>query len=258
MRDPRTRRTNRFSSVQSRVAVATLELVLALPVLLIMLVGLVWFGYSIVGQAEVSVQARQAAWQQRFEPWEQEPFDFNATQQTTQSASTTINVSPLLASESGPNATESLSSGPWDHRSIDYRPLVNWQLFVDMSMAAKTTDLKSGYDDARGAFQALESIGSGALNNALAQFANELTAPLEQVKSLSDDMQRRVELEAELAKSKMQSAVRDWEQKISQVERKLAELKNEEAEESQDQVWILEQRLQRMKLMLRQAKQRAE
>ena len=257
MRDPRTRRTNHFSTAKSRTAVATLELVLALPVLLIMLVALVWFGYSIIGQAEVSVQARQAAWQQRFEPWEQKPFDFNATQQTTQSASTIINVSPLLASESGPNATESLTSGPWDHRSIDYRPLVNWRLFVDMSLAAKTTDLQRGYDDAQPAFQALENIGDGALSNALAQFASELTAPLEQFKSFSDDMQRRVKLEAELAKSKLQSAIRDWEQKISQVERELSELRNDEAEESQDAVWILEQQLRRLKLMLRQAKQRA-
>lgn len=240
------------------MAVATLELVLALPILLVMLVAMVWFGYSIIGQAEVSVQARQAAWQQRFEPWEQPQFDFKATQETTQSALTDIAVSPLLASESGPNASQSLSSGPWDHRSIDYRPLVNWRLFVDMSVAAQTTDLQNRYEDAQQAFQALESIGDSALSNALAQFASELAAPLEQFTSLSGNLQRRVELEAELAQTKLQSAVRDWEQKISQVERELAELKSEETEESQDAVWILEQRLQRMKLMLEQAKQRAE
>ena len=45
-----------------RRGVATLEFVMAMPTLFLMMVGIVWLGYSNIYQAEVAIKAKNDAW----------------------------------------------------------------------------------------------------------------------------------------------------------------------------------------------------
>lgn len=233
-----------------RSAIATLELVLALPVILVMLVALVWLGFSVVGQAEVAVQARHQAWSQRFEPWDQTPFTFSTDQSVTGDASTSVNVSPLLDGFGDPKASHVVAQANWDHRSVEFRNVPNWRLYADVAIAAKREGLLSLYEDAQAAMQSLESIGSTALADALRQATEELVNPGGQLESGGESRERRLELERDLEEQKKRGKIRDLNAAIEDQERTIDRLKQSDDDDDQDRLWLAEKQLERMKISL--------
>jgi hypothetical protein len=237
----------------TRAAVATLELVMSLPILLVMTVCLVWLGYSLIGQARVNVEARHLAWQQRFQPATDTAFDFTAGDQETQSATESISVTPLLSSESGPESEQSIERGTWDHRAVELRSVPNWQVHADVSMAAENAGIQGLVADLTGQFQGLEQIGSSALQNALAEFAADLLNPSDRFDLDSRNSQQRTDLDSELEKSRLRAEINELENAVDQVQRELDEL-NSDDEPNQDLVWLLEKRLERLELQLELAR----
>src|SRR5205085_1404108 len=58
----------------ARAGIATLEFAMALPFLLLLMVGITWLGFSVVTRTEVLVEARTKVWKQRFDNPKQEPL----------------------------------------------------------------------------------------------------------------------------------------------------------------------------------------
>tara|TARA_R110002049_G_scaffold4601_4_gene31964 strand:- start:241114 stop:241902 length:789 start_codon:yes stop_codon:yes gene_type:complete len=237
----------------ARCAVATLELVLALPVLLVMLVAMVWLGYAVIGQAEVTVEARQDAWQQRFEPWSQAPFTFSQNQQATGDASTTVNVSPLLDGLGDPESEHTLEQANWDHRSVEYKSLPNWDLYVDVSVAAKREGLMSLYEDARSLLQSAGGQGSSALNLAQ-QFISEMLQSSRDIGSGGNAAEQRTDLDKQLAEQDIRGRIEDLNNQISQQKRLIDQLQDSDDEDAEDRLWLAKQKRKRLEISLKLVK----
>jgi hypothetical protein len=232
-----------------RKAIATLELVMSLPILLVMTVCLVWLGYSLIGQARVNVQARHLAWQQRFQDSSDSVFDFTVGQQATEAASESISVTPLLSSESGPESSQTIERGSWDHRTIELTSVPNWQAHIDLSTAAAKAGIQSMVDDLRAQFEPLEDLGSDALQEALAEYTRDLLNPSDRFRLDSRNSEQRTELDSELEKSRLEGEINELEDAIDKVRNDLDELKDSD-ESDQDLIWLLEKRIERLEIEL--------
>ena len=55
---------------------ATLEFAMAMPFILLLMIGITWLAFSVIGQAQVLVQARNDAWRERFKNLSDKPLIF--------------------------------------------------------------------------------------------------------------------------------------------------------------------------------------
>lgn len=109
-----------------RRGIATLEFVMALPVLLLLMVGITWLGFSVIGQTEVLVEARNKAWKRRFEDASKKPLYFpllkglynEKADYVTERSSKRLRVSPVFDSLPGPEASHTILAGSWDHAAM--------------------------------------------------------------------------------------------------------------------------------------------
>jgi hypothetical protein len=157
-------------------------------------------------------------------------------------------VSPLLSGFGNPQASDVVAQANWDHRSVEFRSVPNWRLYVDVGIAAKREGLLSQYEDARAAMESLESIGSTALSDALTQVAESLLNPGNQLNSDGENRERRLELDRDLEAQRKQGKIRDIESAIANQRQTIDRLK--QSEDDQDRLWLAEQKLERMKISL--------
>ena len=238
----------------TRPAIATLELVLAMPIILVVFVGIVWLGFSVIGQSEVTTEARHAAWAKRFDRWQASKFDFTADDSGTGEAKRKVSVTPILTSEQGPHAKQQLAKGPWDHRLVAFDQLPNWQLYAEMGIAAKTVNLKFAYDDAQSLVGQLQQLGSNELGTALAEFAAGLHNPSSLVDSQVDAGKNRAELDQQLDRNKAQGQVDDLQRQIQQLRAQLDEVNDSDEESAEDKTWLIEQQIKRVEIELKLAR----
>ena len=124
-----------------RRGIATLEFAMALPVLLLLMVAITWLGFSVIGQSEVLVEARNAAWKRRFENLSDKPLVFplkvtipgmpqysQASDFVTETASKKVDVSPIFKLAPGPKAGHTVLAGSWDWRAMPLTNPPNWDL----------------------------------------------------------------------------------------------------------------------------------
>ena len=242
---------NQFQN-HTKYGIATLELVLSLPVMLALMVALVWLGFSVIYQAQVNTLARHDAWGQRFEPWSGTSFNFNESDSQAEGrASKQVRVTPLFAQVAGPEAKSLVEKGPWDHRSVRFDAFPNLDLVADMVLVAKTTQLTEQIDDLQQALDGLQRLGAAALQEALRDITSELTNPTERLKSGSEAGERRVELDRELDENKAESRLRELRGEQAAIEAEL-----DEAEEESELSWLLEQQLERIEIEIEIAEQR--
>lgn len=234
--------------------IATLELVMALPVILTLLVALVWLGFAVIGQAEVTVEARYKAWSQRFEPWSQSTFAFSADQQASGDATTAVEVSPLLDGFGDPQSQHTIEQANWDHRSVEFRAVPNWKLYAEVGLASKREGLIARYEDARSTVDQLQNIGVDALQSALEDLASDL---FRSGSRLEFDLQReeqQTQLEGELEEQKRLGRIRSLENEIELQKANVDRLSAEDESEGQARLWIAEQKLKRLEVMLKLVK----
>lgn len=111
-----------------RRGIATLEFAMALPILLLLMVGITWLGFSVIGQSEVLIEARNTTWKKRFENASDKPLYFpilplydQASDFVSQKASKTVNVSPIFKVIPGPEASHTILAGSWDHQAMELK-----------------------------------------------------------------------------------------------------------------------------------------
>lgn len=244
-----------LSSMRCRKAVATLELVMALPVILVLIVAMVWLGYAVIGQAEVTAEARHGAWSQRFEPWTRSKFAFSQDQEVSAQASTKIKVSPIFDGMGDPEADQSIDQGNWDHRSVPFQALPNWKLYAETAIAANREGLMSDYRDARSIFEQLRSIGATALADALQRAIEGLLNPSQQLELDGDHYEQRMQLEGGLTAEKNRAETLELKRAIDQQQQKIDDLKDDASSKDEspghdELIWLQEQILERLKIQL--------
>lgn len=150
-RDPK-----RLPRCRHHRGMATLEFVMALPILLLLMVGIVWLGFYVIGQTEVLVESRNKAWKKRFENEKQVPLMFPTgigdaqnpeyagdADYVTEEATTTIDVSPIFSMVPGPKASNTILSGSWDHSAMPLKAPPDWDLIKYALVNSVTGKLQS-------------------------------------------------------------------------------------------------------------------
>jgi hypothetical protein len=135
-------------SRHNRRAVATLEFVMALPLLFVLMICILWEGFWLIGQAEVLVTARNDAWKKRFDDLADNPLSFpilpehdlpvlpkynKTADYANEKASTTVDVTPAFNRIPGPEASHTILAGSWDFNAL---PLDTPPNIIPMGKAA--------------------------------------------------------------------------------------------------------------------------
>jgi uncharacterized membrane protein YgcG len=131
------------NSLSNRAGVATLEFVMALPLLFVLMICIMWEGFWLIGQAEVLITARNDAWQKRFDNAADAPLIFPVLETVslyeankdyvTKNASTKVKISPAFDMVPGPESSHTILAGSWDHVAM---PMNKPPDFVLMGKAA--------------------------------------------------------------------------------------------------------------------------
>ena len=105
-------------SSSNRSGIATLEFVMALPLLFVLMICILWEGFWLIGQAEVLVTSRNNAWKKRFDNAADAPLMFPVLDDpvplglyhankdyVTEKASTKVDITPAFNKIPGPESS---------------------------------------------------------------------------------------------------------------------------------------------------------
>lgn len=117
-----------------RSGVASLEVVLVLPILLLLFIVLLWMGMASSQQADVSVVARYKAWDQR-NAQKANPFDFKDAEQgeVAGSAKSPVKLSPIMDDWASPQSKHVLLAGAWQSPHVDLNESPNWNRYNELA-----------------------------------------------------------------------------------------------------------------------------
>lgn len=215
--------------------IATLELVMCMPILLLLMVGIVWLGFSVVGQSEVTVEARHKAWQQRFETGSSKALNFLDDDYVNEEASTEVRVSPLLDDVSGPESSHDVAQGTWDHRKLDLNQAPSWELYLTAALNAKTGGAQVAYEDARSMLRNLQQNAAKQVAEEMMNVIREaLENPLGNLKLGANDAQRDNEDKADRQKRQIEKEIETAKAEINKAEKHVSDLKKEKSKSTDD------------------------
>jgi hypothetical protein len=128
----------------SRRGIAPIEFAMSLPILLLLIVGIVWLGYIVVGQSQVIVQARTNAWAHRFENRSNAPLEFPTAigsaanplydaekDHATERATKEVHVSKVYDHFATPKSSHTVLAGSWDHRALPFNGFPEFELMAE-------------------------------------------------------------------------------------------------------------------------------
>lgn len=240
---------------ESKRGIATLELVMCMPVLLVLMIGIVWLGYSVIGQSAVTVDARYKAWDKRFDEGESEALRFLDDDFATEESTEEINISPLFDDVSPPESSHDVAIGPWDHNKVDLNRFPNWELYLTAAANAKTGGLQNAYSDARNDLTQLQNIAGQLVIEEIENIIRDmLRNPLDNFLPGAGSEKDKQEAEAEAKKAQLKQSIADTEREIEQTEDHIDELKQQEGDAEGDEKESIESRIKIAKNKLKRLK----
>lgn len=199
-----------------RRGVATLEFVIAMPTLFLLMVGIVWLGYSNIYQAEVAIEARNDAWRLRYENPDANPLIFptlpiydHAENHRVASSSKRVDVSPVFSGTTQPSSEYSTLSGAWDHRSMPMDDLPDWKLFGKSLLNSKTGNLQEAFGNLQNFQDLAKSLASNLIKQALGSAF---------VFQLSDNIKQSQTTQSQVFNAEKQQAIAATRQKLKEVD----------------------------------------
>ena len=164
---------------------APVEFVMALPILLVIMVGITWLGFSVIGQTEALVEARNKAWKRRFEDKAKNPLVFPAglvvtknpfystdADYVSETVTKPVDVSPVFSGMPAPEARHTILAGSWDHQAIDLNSRPNFELYVRVAANAVTKDIQTQLGNLSSLINSVEQLGAAAIAQAITQATN--------------------------------------------------------------------------------------
>ena len=159
-----------------RRGIATLEFAMALPVLLLLMVAITWLGFSVIGQAEVLITARNNTWKQRFDDKAKRPLMFPSglsvaknpfysteADYVTEKATKKVDVSPIFNRVPGPEASHTILAGSWDHRAMPFDKPPEWKLMATAAASGTGGSVQTWLTNLNDPLGRLKDVGSSIL-----------------------------------------------------------------------------------------------
>jgi hypothetical protein len=169
---------------------ATLEFTMAMPILLLLIVGITWMGFIVVGRAEVLVLARAKAWNQRFEDRSKRPLTFPTAlsaapnprysadaDYVTETVTKAVRVSSVFDGFTTPKASHTVLAGSWDHRAMPFSKFPEFELIATVAANGIGGDPQDVLSNLTGLSSQLSSLGSTIEQNTASQIANLANGP---------------------------------------------------------------------------------
>lgn len=166
----------RLDRSRARRGMAPLEFVMALPVLLLLIVGITWLGFSVIGQTEVLIEARNKAWKRRFEDASKKPLMFPSgvsvaknpfysveADYVTETSTKKVDVSPMFSRLPGPRASHTILAGSWDYRAMPFDKAPEWELLAKAAANGTTGDLQTWLTKLKDPLGQLKDLGGSIL-----------------------------------------------------------------------------------------------
>jgi hypothetical protein len=262
--DPAARLT-RKDQATGRRAVATLEFVMAIPLLATLMVMLVWLGFSVVGQAAVTVSARSKAWDKRFTKSPGTVLLFLKDDFISESATQRVDVSPIVAHLPPPKSKHDVMVSTWDALSIPMDSAPHWKLYATVALNAKTAGLQNAYTDGKNLVDDLSGVAQGIVSSML----NDMTSldnlgdsatsetNAEEQRQREQLLQDKQRLEAQI--QTLNRTILDTHAELGKTQAKLLIEKDEEKRKSLErEIALLEIKLDRMRSDLHDAREELE
>jgi hypothetical protein len=124
---------------------------MSMPVVLTIFALLMWLGLSVIGQSEVTIQARHKAWKQRFDDQSKQPLIFPTAEGFYElqkdfaagEATKNINAAPIFSRMPKPQSATSVLAGSWDYRSLPLKKPPHWKQHAIVVANSYTGTLQS-------------------------------------------------------------------------------------------------------------------
>ncbi len=214
---------------RQRRGTATFEFLMSMPLLFSMIILITWMGFSVVGQSEVTVQARYDAWQKRFDDPPGTPLVFLQGDILEEAelvekdiisgeAETSFEISPLVDDMDSPEARIQLMVGTWDHRQLPLDELPNYKTHGLMAASALLGGFQNLIVQAGNIWGNVENAASGVVG-----WQDEL------LDSLGEDIDKK-KTEAEEHKEKKKKEISD---EIDETDKRIIALEAELTEVNQ-------------------------
>jgi hypothetical protein len=172
------------SNPAHRRGLATFEFAMSLPFLLLLMVSITWLGFSVIGQAEVLVKARNNTWKKRFDDNAKRPLMFPSgisvaknpfysqeADYVSETVKQSVNVSPIFSLIPGPEASHTILAGSWDYRAMPFDKPPEWKLFATAAASGKGGTLQTWLTKLNDPLGRMKDLGS----NILAENAKRMT-----------------------------------------------------------------------------------
>jgi hypothetical protein len=175
-----------------------------MPFLLALAVAIVWLGRAVIGQSEVTVQARNEAWEKRYENSRGKALNFLVDDVVSGDATGEVKISPLVDDIAPPESSHDVMAGTWDHESLPLERPPHWQQYASAAVNAKTGTAQVAYTDARNQLNDLQSQAEALL----AQAVQEMLANLVDPANLLESAQSNAENAATARKGTLEDELR--------------------------------------------------
>lgn len=217
----------------NRRGIATLEFAISLPVLLTLMVGMTWLGFSVISQTEVNIEARQKAWKRRFEDAAKKPLVFTATPLYDKNADYIIEraekkvaVSPMFDTLPGANGAHTILAGSWDHRAMPMNEPPNMKLHMVAVANAKT----AGFQTTLGNLDNLVDQFQNSAGDVLAEqlgLGNQLDGLADGANSGSEAAQDQSERDRQARKQELQQQKQQLNTELQATDKQINDLRAE-------------------------------
>lgn len=229
-------------SHNQRRGTATFELLMAMPLLFSIIILITWQGFSMIGRAEVTVQARHDAWQKRYDDPPGDPLvflqgdileeaDLVESDIIDGEASTSFELSPLVDGLPDPEAKLRLMVGSWDHRQLPLDEPPNYKVHGLMAGSALLGRFQNLLVQAGNIWQRVENAAEGLADWQEGLFES-LDGDLKEIDgSLDEDRERK----REELKQQMQDAddrIESLDQQLDETNDRIKDLVLEGSEEA--------------------------
>lgn len=115
--------------VQSRQGIASLEVVMALPIIMLLWMFIFWVGLFFLNYTEVTIGARREAWIKRDQPRQSaDAFDFGKIDAVSETQRRPTKFGPF--GQVAVEHTHEALVGSWDYRTIPLDRQMHWELYT--------------------------------------------------------------------------------------------------------------------------------
>ena len=222
--------------------VATLELVLCLPILLVLIVGIVWLGNSVITQTEVVIDARHRSWQQRSSN-QGTALLFLTDDIVSENSSEKVTVSPLFDGMAPPESSHDVMSDAWDFDQLPLDQAPNWKQYLLAAANAKTAGLQNGYVDARNQLSQFKNAAGNVWKSMAADMIRDLTRLGDSAKNLLSDAESTESRQQRQARKRIQQSLDAKREQLKSAKQDLRELDQDASDALRD---VLKNRVDRL------------